>query len=370
MIPLFKVFLPKSIKKPLLDTLFSGYIGQGPKVDEFEEKLSSFIGNPYVLTVNSATSALHLSLSLLNVKKGDEVITTPLTCTATNWPVLAHQAKIVWADTDSKTANIDPESIKEKITKNTKAIIVVDWGGQPVDINKIKKIAFKKVNGKKIKISIIEDAAHAFGAEYKNRKVGNFADFTCFSFQAIKHMTTIDGGALFVLNKKHYERGKLLRWYGIDRSKKGRDSRIEENIYEWGYKFHMNDINAAIGIEQLKYIKDTLKKHRTNAQYYNKNLNDISELTLLESDPNSLSSYWIFTMLVKRRDAFEDMMKKAGVMTSLVHRRNDTHPVVKQFKTKLPNLDRIDKERICIPVGWWLTKEDLKYIVKTIKSGW
>lgn len=362
MIPLFKVFMPESVIEPLKKTLFSGYIGQGPRVEEFEEALASYIGNPYILTLNSATSALHLALRLADVGPGDEVISTPLTCTATNWPILAQGASIVWADIDPKTANIDPQSIAQKITSKTAAIMVVDWGGQPVDINAIRKIAGP--------IPIIEDAAHAFGAIYKGKKVGNQADFTCFSFQAIKHITTVDGGFLCTLDKNHYERGKLLRWYGIDRTKKSADSRIELDVYEWGYKYHMNDVTATIGLEQLKYIEKVLETHRQNASYYFKHLRNTNNVTLLEYSKGTLSSYWLFTLKVKKRDLFRTYMANKGIMVSQVHRRNDTHPVVRQFKTVLPNLDQFEKEMICIPVGWWVTHRQREYIVKTIKEGW
>lgn len=367
-IPLFKVFMPKTVQKPLMKVLMSGYIGQGSKVEEFEKSLEKYIGNPYILTLNSGTSALHLALRLIGVKKGDEVISTPLTCTATNWPIIATGATIVWSDIDPKTANIDIESIKSKITPKTSAIMVVDWGGLPVDIDKIRKIAFKVVKGKKIKIPIIEDAAHAFGAFYKNKKVGNNANFTCFSFQAIKHLTTIDGGLLTVKNKEHFKKGKLLRWYGIDRENKNTDSRIEVDVDDWGYKFHMNDVAATIGLEQMKYVEKILKKHRKNAEYYNKNLIDLNNVILLKEPQNSVSSYWLYTIKVKNRDKFRMFMQNNGIAISQVHRRNDTHPVVKKFKTKLTNLDKFEKEMICIPVGWWVSKKDRLKIVSTIKK--
>ena len=151
--------MARTVIKPLKEVLFSGLITQGPKVDEFEEKLANFIGNKKILTVNSGTSALHLALDLANVQEGDEVISTPMTCTATNWPILAHRAKIVWADIDPDTGNIDTESIKRCITKKTKAIMVVDWGGYPCDIDMIK--------GYVGDIPVIEDVAHSFGAVYK-----------------------------------------------------------------------------------------------------------------------------------------------------------------------------------------------------------
>lgn len=359
-IVLFKVFMSNKVSGPLSKVLSSGYIGQGHKVVEFEKELAVFIKNPLIFTVNSGTSALQLALRLANVGYGDEVISTPMTCTATNWPILAQGAKIVWADIDPNTGNIDPESIRKLITKKTKAIMVVDWGGYPVDIDKIKKIAGK--------IPVIEDAAHAFGSKYKNRMVGQSADFTCFSFQAIKHLTTVDGGAVAVKKMFDYKRGVLLRWYGIDREKRSQEDRIEVDVNEWGYKFHMNDVNATVGLENLKYVKDILKKHRDNANYYKKQLKGLKNVSLLDENANYLSSYWLFTIKVKNRPEFSKYMAAKNIMVSQVHRRNDTHPVTKKFKKNLPGVDKYSKEMVCIPVGWWLTKKERAYIAEAVKE--
>lgn len=343
---------------PLGRTLSSGYIGQGPKVEEFEKKLAKFIGNPYVLTVNSGTSSLHLALRLAGVTAGSEVISTPMTCTATNWPILAQGAKIVWADINPMTGNIDPQSIKKKITKKTKAILAVDWGGYPCDIKTIKKIAGK--------IPVIEDAAHAFGTTYHKTMVGNTADFTCFSFQAIKHLTAGDGGLLTVLNKNDFHKGKLLRWYGIDREKRSQHERIEIDVVDWGYKFHMNDINATIGLANMKYVQSILKKHRDNAAYYRSALLGLKNITLLSEQKDYLSSYWLFTIRVKRVGTFIQFMNDRNIMVSQVHRRNDTHPVTNQFKASLPGVSEFTSEMVCIPVGWWVTKNERQYIAKCI----
>lgn len=360
MIPLFKVYMTKDVMSPLKKVLHSGYIGQGKYVDIFEKKIGAFIKNPYVLTVNSGTSALHLAMRLADIGPGDEVITTAMTCVATNWPILALGATIVWADIDPETGNIDPQSIKKLLSKKTKAIVVVDWGGYPCDIDEIKKIVGD--------IPVIEDAAHAFGTKYKNKMVGESADFTIFSFQAIKHVTAVDGGGLAVRSKRHYQKGKLLRWYGIDRETRNEHDRIELDVTDWGYKFHMNDINATIGLANLKHVKKILAKHRDNAVYYKKNLKDLNHIKLLKENPRFLSSYWLFTMKVDQRQRFIDYMNSKNIMVSQVHRRNDTHPVVASFKRKLPGVDEFTKKLICIPVGWWIGKKERKYIADTIKA--
>jgi len=263
MIPLFKVHIPESIDEPLLKVLHSGYVGQGVKVDKFEEALIPWFDNKYVLTLNAGTSGLHLALKLAGVDYDDEVISTPITCSATNIPIIASGANIIWCDIDPKTGNVDPNKIEELITHRTKAIMCVHWGGYPCDLDEINEIA------EDYGLSVIEDAAHAFGASYKGRKIGSISDFSEFSFQAIKHLTTIDGGVLTCKNEDDYRRGKLLRWYGIDREGPRTDMRCELDIEEAGYKYHMNDVAATIGLEQLKYVEDILYKHWANANYYN-----------------------------------------------------------------------------------------------------
>ena len=151
------------------------------------------------------------------------------------------------------------------------------------------------------KIKLIEDAAHAFGGSYQGQPIGSHSDYVCFSFQAIKHLTTIDGGALVCKDDEDYRRGKLLRWYGIDRETARADFRCEEDVVEYGYKFHMNDVCATIGIQQLNHVGDVLARHRANAAYYNEQLSDLSGVTLLNYQPDRVSSYWLYTMLVEDR---------------------------------------------------------------------
>jgi perosamine synthetase len=348
--------LMSSLKK----VLYSGYVTQGPQVDKFEQQISKYLGTPFVATVNCGTSALHLALDFCDVNPGDEVISTPMTCTATNWPILAHHAKIVWADIDPDIGNIDPQSIKKSITKKTKAIMVVDWGGYPCDIDAIRKVA----KG----IPIIQDSAHAFGAEYKGKKVGTVADFTCFSFQAIKHLTTIDGGALCTRRKMFHRKAVLRRALGIDRKNRSKDYRLEKDIFDWGYKFNMNDVAAAIGIANFKHTKKILKKHRENGAYFRDQFKDLPKIELVEEDKGSISSYWIFTMKVEDPEHFSDYMKKHNVMASQVHRRNDNHPLTRPYKKHLPGVDEFAKHMVCIPVGWWVSRKEREYIAKLVKK--
>ena len=388
MIPLFKVFVDKNTHKEVKKTLDSGFIGQGPKVEEFESHLKDYFGTDFISTVNAATSAEHLALHQMKkpidevfegcaskniwpgLEDGDEVLTTPLTCTATNWPILANNLKIKWVDVDEKTLNMDLEDLERKITKKTKVIFVVHWGGYPIDLDKLDEIVRKTEKKFGFKPMIIEDCAHAMGSTYNNKPIGSHGNWCTFSFQAIKHITTGDGGILITPDRESYERSKLLRWYGIDRESNKKDFRCEEDIKEWGFKFHMNDIAATIGIKNFKHLDSIVKKHRDNADFYDKELKDVDKVTLLERKYNHKSSFWIYSMLVDHKDEFMNHMKECGIMVSQVHERNDIHSCVKEFETHLPTLDRITPKLISIPVGWWVTKKDRQYIVDCIKKGW
>lgn len=361
-IPLFKVFMSEEAIQAASETLRSGYIGQGPRVDLFENKLKSYLSSSNVLTLNSGTAALHLALRLAGVAHGDEVISTPMTCMASNVPILANGARIVWADIDPKTGNISVEDVQKKITSKTKAIICVDWAGYPCDLEELQAIANKS------NIKLIEDAAHGFGSLYKGKFVGGLVDYTCFSFQAIKHLTTVDGGALVCKNDEDHKRGKLLRWYGIDRDGPKVDFRCEEDVLEYGYKFHMNDVNASIGFQQLQFIGSILSAHRSNAAFYDQAFGQLHSkgLELLNYKPDRTSSYWLYTIRVKNRLSFMQKMKEKRITVSQVHARNDSHTVFKSFKTHLPGVDEFVKDQVSIPVGWWLTVEERDYIAKSV----
>lgn len=359
-IPLFKVHLPESVLGPLNSTLMSGYIGQGPKVDQFEEQLSPWMGDGNVLTTSSGTASLHLAMRLADVGEGDEVISTAMTCTATNVPILERGARIVWADIDPMTGNIDPKEVEKKISPKTKAIVVVHWGGYPCDLDELNTIA------KKHGVKLIEDAAHAFSGTYKGQAVGSHSDFICFSFQAIKHLTTVDGGALVCRDDEDHKRGKLLRWYGIDREGERSDFRCEADVEEFGYKFHMNDVAATIGMEQLKHVKSVVDRHQANAAYYNERLGNLKGVKLLNYKPDRESAYWLYTILVDDRLDFMKEMTDAGIVVSQVHSRNDEHTMMKDFRTTLPGVDSFIAKQVSIPVGWWLTEEQREFIVDTI----
>ena len=376
MIPLFKVFMSDAAAHEIPKTLTSGFIGQGPQVEKFEGFLNNYFNNQHVATTNSATSAEHIAIHMLkkpmgHMEVGDQILSTPLTCTATNWPILANGIDIKWVDVDPNTCNIDLDDLERKITPKTKAIMVVHWGGYPVDLDRLKNIQDNTEKLYGFKPTIIEDCAHSFGSKYKNQYIGTHGNICTFSFQAIKHLTTGDGGCVTFPDEDQIKRFKLLRWYGIDRDDNRKDFRCESNISEFGFKMHMNDINATIGIENFPYVtQKLLNVYKDNAAFYNENLKGVDGITLLENKSDRQSSYWIYTIKVKRQTDFMNKMKECDIMVSRVHERNDIHSCVSQYRCHLPSLDKLVKEMICIPVGWWVTPEDRQYIVDCIKGGW
>lgn len=377
-VPLFKVFMADSAINEVSKVLQSGFIGQGPKVEEFEKELRSYFNHDYILTLNAGTSVLHMALHLLKrpteswagLNPGDEVLATPLTCTASNWPILANGLNIKWVDIDPKTLNMDLDDLARKISPKTKVIMLVHWGGYPNDLDKIKKIQETAKSMYGFKPAVIEDGAHSFGSSYKGKPIGTHGNLTMYSLQAIKHVTSVDGGLLFSPHKELHRRGKLVRWYGIDRDSDRKDFRCEADIEEWGFKFHMNDVCAAIGLENLKNSSSIISKHKANAKFYDDSLKNVNGIELLERHPGHDSSFWIYSVLVDKRDDFAKYMKEKGIMTSQVHERNDKHTCVKEYRTALPSLDKTIPRLSALPVGWWVSREDTEYVVDCIKRGW
>jgi len=390
-IQLFKVHMAPTAADEVAKVLNSGYIGQGPKVEEFELSLQEYFNHDHLITLNSGTSGLHLALHLLKnpiktkktfegvaiwddywpgIQEGDEILATALTCTASNFPILANGLNIKWVDIDPTTLNMDLDDLERKITPKTKAIILVHWGGYPNDLDRLKLIQEKSKQLYGFKPAIIEDGAHSFGSKYKGKYLGNHGNMVMYSLQAIKHITSIDGGILTLPHQELYNRAKLLRWYGIDRDSNRKDFRCEADIEEWGFKFHMNDVSATVGIENLKHADEIVQKHRENAAYYDKNLRGIDKLTLLTRHKDRESAFWIYSMLVDDRDKFMEHMKKCNIVVSQVHERNDKHTCVRQYRTPLPTLDKTVGNIVSIPVGWWVTEDEREYIVNCIKKGW
>jgi dTDP-4-amino-4,6-dideoxygalactose transaminase len=263
---------------------------------------------------------------------------------------MAMGARPVWADVNPRTGLIDADSILSRLTSKTKAIMTVDWGGAPCDFDRIFEVYDYNRD-----IRIIEDAAHAFGSIYKDRPVGDWSDFTCFSFQAIKHLTTVDGGALTTFDIGDLQQGRLLRWYGIDREANTKEFRGEVDVVDWGYKFHMNDVNATIGLANLPYMPEIIMRHREHARVLDEGLNR-EIYTSTDPDYKHVSAHWLYTTLLPNsdtRELFKQHMTKKGVQVSQVHWRNDRLTTFKPFERHdLPGVDEFSSRMICVPIHW------------------
>jgi perosamine synthetase len=362
MIPIVKPFLPnpEELMPAIQNILYSGYIAEGEIVYEFEKIFGEYINNNFALSLNSGTAALHLALLIAGVKEGDEVISTVLTAEPTNVAIKLVNAKVVWADVEFNTGLLDPKSVREKITSKTKAIILVHYAGMVCNMDEFNKIS------KEFNIPIIEDAAHALGAMYNNLPIGGNSDYTIFSLQAIKHMTTIDGGFLAVKSFENYERGRRLRWFGLDK----KIPRLLNDIKEPGYKYHMNNVNATIGIIQMKFVREIVAKYISNGKYFDEHLKNIEGLSLLDYHNNTLPSYWLYTMKVDNRDNFIKKLTENGITASELHLRNDRHSIFAESNTNLPVFDEFYSKMVHIPCGWWLNEKDREKIINVIKSGW
>ena len=352
--------MPKEAAILVKKTLNSGFLAEGKVSEKFRCKVASFIGNPNCILTNSCTTALTIAFKIAGVGPNTEVITTPLTCIAGNQPILALGGKTVWADVSKETGMITRETIEPLITKKTKAIYVLHKEGSPADIEKIYDLKKKYKN-----IKIIEDAAHAFGAMRKNKKIGSFGDFVCFSFQAIKHITTGDGGALFCGKKKDYEKAKKLKWFGVDRDKRKGRNVWRNDIDDWGFKGNMNDILASIGLAQIKHINKLINKCYKNGKRYDEKFANVKNIKVLKRNECDFQTFWGYTVLVNNRKKVSNYLMKNGVESGQIHVRNDIYSMFEKRKV-LPNVDWFDARELAIPCGWWIDKKQQDFIIKKV----
>ena len=372
-VKLFKVFIADGTPKKVSEVLWSGQLAEGPKNHAFERTLLKHFGNnKNIVTVNSCTSAIHLAIDLIKTKekltKKDIAICSPLTCAAGVFPFVHNGIPIKWCDISRDTLNIDLDKLEDMLTERTRIVSFVHWGGYPIDYKKLNSIK-RRYAGKYFKeLYIIEDCAHAWGSTWKDNLVGNnIIDFSCFSFQAIKSLTTGDGG-LLITPPNFTKIARRKRWFGLDR-KEDVTFRSGLPIREVGYKFHMNDIASAIGMSNYPHIEENIKTHRHNAAIYHQELSGMKNVQLLEHDSENESSYWLFTILANKRDELIEFLQDNGVESSPVHARNDKHYALKGYrKADLPVMDELEKKILCIPVGWWLNRHQVKKIAKLIRK--
>jgi len=346
-------------------TLSSKWVGEGPRVKEFEQAFSTYIGNPHCVAVNSCTSALELAYDLAGIKEGDEVVTPVLTCTATNHPLLRRRANIKFCDVDPITLNVTYETLSEAITPKTKAVVIVHLGGEAVEVQWLKE----RYPG----VHIIEDCAQALGARYKDgTRVGNSGNLCAFSFQAIKHITTGDGGMLICPDLNFEQKAKRRRWFGIDREAKVKSGwhpqvggRLTFQVSEAGYKFQMTDIAATIGLVQMGYLDSILKTRRRLTQIYQNQLQE--HFRLIEHGIGS--SNWTFGLFHPQREAVIEKLAENGIESNMVQIRNDIYDIFKPYANReLVNMDQVEKTYLYLPLHTNLTDSDVRRVCDVLKQ--
>jgi perosamine synthetase len=367
-IPLFKIYWEKEDVALVRDAIKKGmYWAIGPNIEKFEEKISAYIGTKYCATFNSGTSALHATLQACGVGKDDEAIIPSFTFIATANAPLFVGAKPVFADIESETYGLDPEDVKEKITKKTKVIIPVHYGGSPCLIRELKEIAEDN------DLILIEDAAEAFGAKIGDKKVGTFGEAAILSFCSNKVITTGEGGAVVTNSKKLYEKLKLIRSHGRLESGNYFTSSEHMDYVDLGYNFRMSNITAALGIAQLEKTDKIIEMRRKNAKYLTKKLSVIDELILPSAPKGYFHVYQMYTIRMKKgsRDDLLEYLAGEGITTKVFfHPVHLTHFYRKKlgYRVDLPITEDVSKQVLTLPMYPTLTKKEMDYIAEKINT--
>ena len=368
-IPLFTSNISLEAADAVANIIRSGMINRGIQAQEFERMFMKMFKCPYAYSVNSCTSALRMAYDIIADltptwrKPPFEIITTPYTMVATNTAILECGFKPVFVDVEYETANIHPERIEDAITEHTIAIIGVDYAGAPCEWHRINKIAYD------FDLKVVQDAAQAIGAKYHKQEICNLTDVTCYSFQAIKHITTGNGGMFVTIAPDIAELANSKIWFGINKAQRISDElgSRPEDIKTLGFKYGMNDIAATMGIYQLKDLTRILQYRKAIAMQYQEELKGVKDLTLMQYDKEIEGANWMFPIHVERRSKFAKKMRDAGIEVAVHNWRNDQYSIFGGLQD-LPNTKKINDDLIHIPLHQNLTISEVEYIIKTIKG--
>lgn len=349
MIPLFKPYMPQELPE-VNNILHSGALAYGKWGREFEKRLGEYIGNPKILATNSFNSAYQVLLSTLDLKPVDEVIGSPMTCLASNQPFATHGVKVVWADVEPSTGMLDVDDVRKKITSQTKAVLVNHFCGYVGYVDELKALCSEKG------LYLIEDAIEGFGSDYKGKKVGNLgADATVYSFQTVRLPNTIDGGAVSFKDEKFYEKARLVRDYGIDRSR-FRDDMNEINhlcdISIPGYGATPSEINSYVGCLQMEVITELQKKQQIQARKWD-SLFHQEEIKRISLVPKTKPNYWVYGVVVDNKREFMKDWREKGYYASGVHLPNTYYSVFGK-QSKLKGVEEFYNRFVALPCGWWI----------------
>lgn len=349
--------------KKVFDT---GWLGLGSTVYEFENKIKEYLGAGNVIAVNSGTNALHVALDAFDIGEGDEVIVPSLTYCACIQVITALKARPVFCEIDPETLNVDIEDVEKRITPETKAIIPVHYCGNACDMDTLLNI------GKDRNIRIIEDAAHAFGSSYKGKKIGSFGDATCFSFDPIKNITCGEGGAVVLSDDSIAELIRRKRILGIDKDTWKRYKNERSWFYEvttQGYRYHMSNINAAIGLAQFKKLDVFIERKTKIVKSYNEQFKDLGGIKLLDWNLDNTAPFtYIIRVLDGKRNELMDFLQERGIGTGIHYIANHTQPFFKKFVGSLPVTEKICGEILTLPLYFDMTDRDINLVIESVQE--
>jgi perosamine synthetase len=351
---------PRERLMPALEAvLYSGFIAEGEAVYEFERQFAQAFDLPSALALSSGTAALHVALLMSGVRPGDEVITTAMTAEPTNVVILQAGAVPVFADVDPASGNLDPASVEARVGPRTKAIMVVHYAGFPARLRELREVADR--HG----LMLIEDAAHALGARYESQGIGRLGDFGIFSLQAIKHMTTVDGGMLAVRDTTRLDEARRLRWFGLSKGV----ARTQVDITQPGFKYNMHNVAATIGLAQLQGIGALVAQHIANGRFFDEAIPSIPGLAVTQFETSAEPSYWLYSVFSDDSASVEACLNAAGISASKLHRPNHLHSVFAPMRRELPGLEAYYRRLTHIPCGWWVGDEERERVLHALRRG-
>ena len=367
-VPFLRADFPPDLNDRLRDVLACGYVGAGRRVEAFETALAAYLDVAHVICTSSCTAALTLSYLGAGVERGSTVLSTAMTCAATNIPLLHLGAKIVWLDVDSITGNVTADAVAAGLRDHAdaRAIVIMDWAGWPCAYDEIGAVA------EHAGVPLILDGAQSFGSTYDGTRCGSGAGFICYSFGPTKIFSTVEGGAVIVRDASIARELRALRWYGVDRAARSLVAFWEYDITTPGYRFTANDVFAEIGLQLLPGFDDRLNCHRRIAQVYREGLAGIAGVHVPIEDRRRESNYWMFSIVVEARDRLMRRLHDEGIHAATPHNRNDhlqcfatMHPAA-----VLAGLDAFAASYMCLPIGPWVTEDDAAHVCSIVRAGW
>ncbi len=366
MIPVSRPSIGKEELMAVEKVFQTGWLGLGSFVFDFENMIKEYLPAKNVIAVNTGTTALHIALDALGIGHGDEVIVPSLTFAASVQAITQTGASPVFCEVNEFDLNIDVSDVKKRITKRTKAILPVHYCGKSCDMDSLMELADK--NG----IKIVEDAAHAFGSSYKGKKIGSFGHITCFSFDPIKNITTGEGGAVVVGDDELAEKIRRKRILGIDKDTWYRYQNKRSWFYEvleQGYRYHMSNINAAIGIEQFKKLDRFILRKREITKRYDQAFSELDGVKILENDYNETAQFcYIIRVLNNKRDLLMDYLKDKGIGSGVHYIPNHLQPFFKTYHVKLPITEKISEEILTLPLYYDMTDYNVESVINSVRS--